>query len=173
MPGLSAGSSTTAPAPSANSTAVPRSFQSVMRESVSAPTTSARLASPQRTYLSAIDSAYMKPLQAVSTLKAGPPRQPSRPCSSTPQLGKHQVRRGRAEGDEVDLLGRHAGGIEGAARGLLRQIDRGLAVGGDVAALDARCASRIHSSVVSTIFSRSRLVRMRSGRCDPVPTMRE
>src|SRR5262245_33001075 len=88
MPDSDEGFSTTAPAPSANSTQVLRSFQSVIRDNVSAPTTSAHFASPQRTYLSAIDSAYMKPLQAVSTLNAGPPRAPSRPCSSTPQFGK-------------------------------------------------------------------------------------
>ena len=56
-----------------------------------------------------------------------------------------------------------ARGIQRAARGLLGQIDGGLAVGGDVPALDAG-AVPIHSSVVSTIFSRSWLVRIFSGR---------
>ena len=131
------GSSTTAPAPSANSTAVPRSFQSVMRESVSEPITSARLASPQRTYLSAIESAYMKPAQAVSTLKAGHAEAAEALLQQHAAVGEDQIRRGRAEGDEVDILGRQAGGLQGAPRGLLGQIHRGLAVGGDVAALDA------------------------------------
>ena len=49
--------STTAPAPSPNRIAVPRSVQSTIRESVSAPTTSAHFASPSLTNLSAIDSA--------------------------------------------------------------------------------------------------------------------
>jgi hypothetical protein len=67
-------SSTTAPAPSANRIAVVRSVKSVMRDSVSEPTTSARRDSPARTNLSATDSAYMKLLQAASTLNAGPRR---------------------------------------------------------------------------------------------------
>jgi len=57
MPGLSLRFSTTAPAPSPNSTQVVRSLQSRMREKVSAPITSARLWLPQRNRLSAIDSA--------------------------------------------------------------------------------------------------------------------
>jgi hypothetical protein len=56
-PGSDEGLSTTAPAPSANSTAVARSDQLVIRESVSAPITSAHFASPLFTNLSAIDSA--------------------------------------------------------------------------------------------------------------------
>jgi hypothetical protein len=48
---------TTAPAPSPNSTQVPRSFQSRMRENVSAPITSAEPAMPPLIMLSAIDSA--------------------------------------------------------------------------------------------------------------------
>jgi hypothetical protein len=58
-----------------------------MRESTSDPTTSARFESPARTNLSATPSAYMKPLQAASMLKAGAPAQPSRACSNEPQLG--------------------------------------------------------------------------------------
>ena len=46
MPGSSAASRITAPAPSPNSTQVPRSFQSRMREKVSAPITSAVEAMP-------------------------------------------------------------------------------------------------------------------------------
>ena len=47
-PSLSCASSTIAPAPSPNSTQVLRSFQSRMREKVSAPITSARLCEPER-----------------------------------------------------------------------------------------------------------------------------
>jgi len=104
MPGSGPGSRISAPAPSPNRMAVERSLQSVIRESVSAPTTRARFASPQRTYLSAIDSAYMKPAHAVSTLKAGAPRQPSRPLQQRPTVGKNEVRGRRAESDEVDVL---------------------------------------------------------------------
>jgi hypothetical protein len=57
MPGSAEGLSTTAPAPSANNTAVLRSFQLVMRDSVSLPMTSAHLASPSFTNLSASDNA--------------------------------------------------------------------------------------------------------------------
>ena len=46
MPGSAEGLSTTAPAPSPNNTAVLRSAQLVMRESVSAPTTSAHFGLP-------------------------------------------------------------------------------------------------------------------------------
>ena len=49
--------STIAPAPSPNSTQVPRSFQSRMREKVSAPITSAVEAIPLLIMLSATDSA--------------------------------------------------------------------------------------------------------------------
>ncbi|CFN71770.1 Uncharacterised protein [Bordetella pertussis] len=54
MPGSSAALSTTAPAPSPNSTQVPRSFQSRMREKTSAPITSAQRARPARMKLSAV-----------------------------------------------------------------------------------------------------------------------
>ena len=56
MPGLSPATSTTAPAPSPNSTQVPRSFQSRMREKTSAPTTSAFLYWPERMKVSAVAS---------------------------------------------------------------------------------------------------------------------
>jgi hypothetical protein len=48
MPGSSEASSTTAPAPSPNSTQVVRSLKSRMRENTSAPITSARRAVPLR-----------------------------------------------------------------------------------------------------------------------------
>ena len=57
MPVSSSALSTTAPAPSPNSTQVPRSVQSSMRVSVSAPTTSAFFAAPERMNLSATLSA--------------------------------------------------------------------------------------------------------------------
>src|SRR6185437_2258978 len=126
MPGSSEGDSTNAPAPSANRMAVDRSFQSVMRDKVSAPTTSARFASPQRTYLSAIDSAYMNPAHAVSTLNAGLPRQPSRCWSNVPQLGNTRS----------DVLVPKARRLDRTARRMLSEIDRRFAVGGDMAALD-------------------------------------
>ena len=108
-----------------------------MRESVSAPITSARRTSPARTYLSAIDSAYMKPAQAVSTLKAGTPRQPRRCCSSTPQLGK--IRSGVVvpKAMKSTSSGGDAGRLERAPCGDFRQVDRRFVLRRDVAALDA------------------------------------
>jgi hypothetical protein len=55
MPGSALASSTTAPAPSPNSTQVVRSSKSRMREKTSAPTTSAQRALPARTMASATD----------------------------------------------------------------------------------------------------------------------
>ena len=57
MPGWSLASSTTAPAPSPNSTQVVRSLKSRMRENTSLPTTSARDAAPVRIIESATVSA--------------------------------------------------------------------------------------------------------------------
>jgi hypothetical protein len=57
VPSPSFGSSTTAPAPSPNSTQVPRSLQSIRRVMVSAPITSAHLAWPRATKPSATLSA--------------------------------------------------------------------------------------------------------------------
>ncbi len=55
MPGVSLASSTTAPAPSPNSTQVVRSSKSSSRENTSEPMTSARLALPVRIIASATD----------------------------------------------------------------------------------------------------------------------
>ena len=57
MPGVSLACSTTAPAPSPNSTQVERSFQSRMRENTSAPITSAQRLAPLRMNFSAVASA--------------------------------------------------------------------------------------------------------------------
>ena len=88
MPGRSPATSTTAPAPSPNSTQVPRSFQSMMRENTSAPTTSAHFAWPERTNWSAVASPYTKPLHTACTSKAGQFFTPSFACSRHALLGK-------------------------------------------------------------------------------------
>src|SRR5688500_2105219 len=80
--------STTAPAPSPNSTHVPRSLQSSMRVSVSAPTTRTVLAAPERMNLSATVRAYTKPEQAALTSNAGQPLAPSRCCNRQAVDGK-------------------------------------------------------------------------------------
>ena len=71
MPGWLPASSTTAPAPSPNRTQVPRSFQSMMREKTSVPTTSAQRVEPERINLSATVMAYTKPVQTACKSKAG------------------------------------------------------------------------------------------------------
>ena len=143
-----------------------------MRESVSAPITSARLDSPHRTYLSAIESAYMNPAQAVSTLNAGPPKQPRRRCSSTPQLGK--IRSGVVVPKAMKSTS--SGAMPAASRARRAAFSARSTVVSPSAAMWRRSIPvrvRIHSSVVSTFDSSSRLVTMRSGRYDPVPLMRE
>ena len=52
-------------------------------------------------------------------------------------VGKHQVRGRGAEGDEINVGGCDAGGIQRAARGFLAEVDRRLPVGGDVSAFDS------------------------------------
>src|SRR6202165_4401645 len=56
-------------------------------------------------------------------------------------VGEHQVRRGGAESDEVDISRCDACRLQGAACRLFRQIERRLALRGDVAALDAGAAA--------------------------------
>ncbi len=114
----------------------------------------------------------MKPLQAVSTLNAGAPRHPSRACSSAPQLGNTMSGVVVPKAMKSTSAGRDARGIQGAraARSARSTV---------VSPLAAMCRrsipvrSRIHSSLVSIIFSRSKFVRTFSGRYDPVPAMRE
>ena len=163
IPASSDASSTTAPAPSPNRTAVPRSFQSVIALSFSTPITNAFLTSPQRMYLSAIDRAYKKPEQAALTSMAPQSGRPSRACN------RHAVLGNTRSGDVVPT------------------INSPMSCGLTPAACIARCAatsaisplvsssrairrslipvrSRIHSSEVSSIFSRSALVTTFSGR---------
>ncbi len=52
-------------------------------------------------------------------------------------VGKHQVRRGGAEHDEIDFSRRDARGLDSAARGDLGEVDGSLALGRDVPPLDA------------------------------------
>ena len=80
IPGVSDASSTTAPAPSPNSTQVVRSEKSKMREKTSAPTTSALLAAPVLIMASATLIAYTKPLQTAWISNAGQPAIPSLFC---------------------------------------------------------------------------------------------
>ncbi len=66
-----------APAPSPNSTQVVRSCQSMMRENVSAPITSALLCEPEVRNLSAVATAKTNPEHTACKSKATPPVMPS------------------------------------------------------------------------------------------------
>ena len=128
---------TTAPAPSPNSTQVPRSVQSISRVMVSAPMTRAHLARPRATKPSAthrrVDEARADRLDVEGD------------ADRRAQLALHdggggregQVRRGGGDDDQVDVGGRAAGGVQGALGGLDRQVARRLVVAARVALLDA------------------------------------
>ena len=58
-----------------------------------------------------------------------------------------------------------------SSRGGQRDVGERLVVGGDSAARGSRCASRIHSSEVSTSSARSSFVTTRSGTCTPSPVI--
>ena len=126
-----------APAPSPNSTQVPRSFQSRIRENVSAPITSARLKAPLRRKLSAVASAKMKPEHTACRSKAAPWWMPSAACTATAVAGKVLSGVEVAEHDQVDRLGVDAGVGQRRARRVDRQMRGELALGGDVALPDA------------------------------------
>ena len=130
--------STTAPAPSPNSTQVPRSVQSTMRVSVSAPTTSARLrgAGPDE---------LVGDRQRVDEARAGGIDVERRAAVGAEavlqQAGggrEDQVRRGGAEHDQVELGRLRRRRLPArATRGVVGQVAGGLAFGGDVALADA------------------------------------
>ena len=104
----------------------------------------------------------MKPLQAASTEMPGSRARPAAPAAAA-AIGEYEVGRGGAEHHEVDFRGRDAGGLDGPARRMLGQVAGGLAVGGDVAPLDAGASADPLVGGVH-IFSRSKLVTIFSGR---------
>src|SRR5688572_3722356 len=172
MPGVSAASRTTAPAPSPNSTQVSRSVQSMMRDIVSAPITSARRAWPNRTNWSATTRPYRKPEQAASTLNAGHALIPSFSCTRHATFGK--MRSGvvvPTSTRSMSLGGTPA--FSSAARPALDARSLVYSLSAAMCRSSMPVRDLIHSSLVSTIFSRSAFVRTRSGRYLPVPAMRE
>ena len=142
LPGCSCASSTTAPAPSPNSTQVPRSFQSRIRENVSAPITSARLKAPRRRKLSAVASAKTKPEQTACRSKAAPWWMPSAFCTATAVAGKVLSGVEVAQHDQIDRLGVDAGIGQRRPRRIDRQMRGELALRGDMALRGCRCAAR-------------------------------
>ena len=87
MPASSLAPSTTAPAPSPNSTQVARSFQSKMRLKISAPMTSAFFAMPLLIYALAVVMAYIKPAHTACTSNAGQPSMPNLCCTMVAVAG--------------------------------------------------------------------------------------
>src|SRR5690348_7130700 len=171
MPGSSEASSTTAPAPSPNSTQVSRSLQSIIRVSVSAPMTSTRFAWPARTKLLATPSAYTKPEHAALTSNAMQPLAPRRSWIRHAVAGK--MRSGvvvpSTTMSSSNALTPASANACWAARNA-----RSPVVSPSAATRRSRMPVRvrIHSSLVSTIFSRSALVTTRSGSALPVARMR-
>ena len=158
-------SSTTAPAPSPNSTQVARSFQSRMREKVSAPITSARLCEPELRNLSAV---------ATRVDEAGADRLQVEGGAVVDAEPRLDLRRGRREGlvrrrgradDEVDVA---------AVRARRRRAPRSRGLGAEhrgrsrprrrCGAPRCRCAGRSTRRRCRPCSASSWLVTTRSGR---------
>src|SRR5919106_1607775 len=164
------GARTIAPAASPKSTQVFRSFQSVMRESISTPTTSTRLAAPFLTYWSPTPIPKSEPAHAASTSNAKALRAPSLACRKTAVAGIGM------SGDTVPTM--IASSSSGRVLAISSARTDALSAMSEVSSPSAAIRrslipvrSVIHSSVVSTIFSRSLLVRTLSGTYEPVPMM--
>ena len=164
VPGCSCASITTAPAPSPNSTQVPRSVQSRMREKVSAPITSARLYAPDLQQAiggrQRIDEAGADRLQ----VEGGAVGDAERRLHRDGARRKGVVGRRGGEHDQVDRL-RIDDARARAPRA--RRAQPRSEVSSPAAAMwrswmPVRCT--IHSSEVSTLRARSALVRTWLGR---------
>src|SRR3954452_4543711 len=163
---------TTAPAPPPNSTPVPRSCQSRMREKVSAPITSAVLAWPSRRALSATASAKMKPEHTACTSKAAPRFIPSCACTLLAVAGK--VWSGVAVASTITsrslpLIPACSSARRAAPKARSDVSSPSAAI--RRSEMPVRC--RIHSSEVSSRSASSLLVTIRSGRYPPQPTIWE
>src|SRR5713226_6481311 len=168
-PPLAAGPRTTAPAPSPKTTQVPRSLKLMILVRVSAPITRAWRACPLLTKRSAMLMAYRNPVQAACTSKAGPCA-PS--CCWTREApdGKNE------SGVEVPSTIRSvSSGRRPAAPSAFWAAATARSVVVSVGAAMRRSwipvRSRIQVSDVSTIFSRSKLVRTPSGTKVPTDLM--
>ena len=142
-----------------------------MRVSVSAPITSTFFDCPLRMNLSAIPSAYTKPEQAALTSNAAQPLAPMRCCTRQAVDGKMM------SGVVVPSTIRSSSDAltPAASSALCAAVTaRSPVVSPSAAIWRSRMPVRvrIHSSLVSTIFSRSALVTTRSGSALPVPVMR-
>ena len=164
VPASSCASSTTAPAPSPNSTQVVRSFQSRMREKVSAADHQRALerAGAQQAVGGGerIDEARAHRLQVErrAMMDAEPGLHGHR------GRGKGLVGRRGRQHDQVDRLRIDLGVRERGARGMQAQVARSVSPGAAMRRswMPVRCT--IHSSDVSTVCASSVLVRTRLGR---------
>src|SRR5262249_11053019 len=162
--------STTAPAPSPNRIQVVRSCQFSRRLSASEPTTKALPICPVLIKESATDNALRKPEHAALTSNAKAFLAPSNSARTHREVGK-----GWPGGEVAVTMGwrslaslqasRGPGGAERPAMSALPL----------PSSSTRRCLmpvrTVIHSSLVSTIFSRSWLVITLGGSLDPVPSM--
>mmetsp|Transcript_55224 Transcript_55224/g.103528 ORF Transcript_55224/g.103528 Transcript_55224/m.103528 type:complete len:300 (+) Transcript_55224:383-1282(+) len=159
---------TTAPAPSPKRTQVFRSDQSTQRDRQSAPTTTAFLYTPARTYCAAVVRAKTKPEQAAVRSNATALSAPIIVATCGPVPNK-------SSGVEVAWSRRStsSGDISAASRALvaaLAERDASVSSGPRTCRLLMPVRCEIHSSLVSTICARSSLETTVSGAAEPVPT---
>ena len=147
-----------------------RSVQSTTLLIFSAPITRMFLACPILMKLSATVSAYTKPVQTACTSNAKPGLISKSPCTFTATEGN--VRSGVVVATITPSI---SSGERFAASMALRAAFTAISPVVSFSAAMWRCLIPlrwvIHSSVVSTIFSSSALVKMRSGRYEPVLNM--
>ena len=151
-PRLPRPSSTMAPAPSPNSTQVVRSFQSRMRENVSAPITSARLCEPVGQELVGgrhrVDEAGAHRLH----VEGGAVVMPRSACTMRRGGREGEVRRRGGEDDQVDVGGRQAGVGERRLGGRDAERRRWSRRRPRYGAARCRCAARSTRREVSTVL---------------------
>ena len=153
----------TAPAPSPNNTQVSLSVQSIIRDKVSAPTTSALLAAPVFINLSATLSAYIKPVHTACISKAAEPRTPKRSCNKQAVLGKT-----RSGVVVATIIKSTSSALTEAASIAIRAAcsarSQVISSSAAMCLLTTPVLLLIHSSEVSTICSSSALSIIRSGK---------
>src|SRR5512133_1897612 len=167
---LSTASTTAAPAPSPNRIQVLRSVQSTMRDNTSAPITSTFFAVPVRIYLSAMERPYTKPEHAAEISKTAALTAPIS-CWTIQEVagkGKSGVTVPRT------IISSSVASMPAMSRARREASTAKVEVNSPSTAI-RRCLipvlDVIHSSLVSTIRSRSRLVRIFSGKAEPVPVI--
>src|SRR5438045_311205 len=144
FPSAGAARRTTAPAPSPNSTQVPRSCQSRIRENVSAPITKAVRAWPVRKSASAVER-IDEPCAHRLHVEGGAPGRAELGLHLGGSGGKGVVGSCRRQHDEVEISASHARRFQRLASRGCREIGGKLAAGGDMALPDA---SPLHDPLI-------------------------